>query len=36
VVENALPLAVSPGSSPSTYLFTRLELRANLFRIPLH
>jgi hypothetical protein len=23
-------------SDPSTYLFTRVELRANLFRIPLH
>jgi hypothetical protein len=27
---------VVPGSSPSTFLFTRVELRANLFRIPLH
>jgi serine/threonine protein kinase len=27
---------VSPGPDPSTYLFTRAELHANLFRIPLH
>ena len=27
---------VTSRSDPSTYLFTRVELRANLFRIPLH
>ena len=42
-VPNDLPVkaviaesSVVSRSDPSTYLFTRVELRANLFRIPLH
>jgi serine/threonine protein kinase len=27
---------ISPGSDPSTYVFTRTDLHRNLFRIPLH
>jgi hypothetical protein len=28
--------SVSPGSDPSTYVFTKTDLQRNLFRIPLH
>jgi len=27
---------ISPGSGPSTYVFTRADSQRNLFRIPLH
>ena len=27
---------ISPGSGPSTYVFTRADSQCNLFRIPLH
>jgi hypothetical protein len=32
-IEEAL---VSPGSDPSTYVFTKTDSQRNLFRIPLH
>ena len=27
---------ISPGSDPSTYVFTKTDSQRNLFRIPLH
>jgi hypothetical protein len=28
--------SISPGPDPSTYVFTKTDLRHNLFRVPLH
>jgi serine/threonine protein kinase/Tol biopolymer transport system component len=33
IIENSF---ISPGTDPSTYVFTKTDLQRNLFRIPLH